>query len=120
MIAFHPFGLLRVTEEGMMLLSTARHSAAFMGFLVSCTAVALLSTFLCVRQASTVLRFLVTPIQASLSPRSTAMAAERGEGLGISDAIYHRVTELSPQAPILKAGSVAIWGNAGFLFHCLY
>lgn len=58
----------------------------------------------------------MTPLQVSLSPGSTKMVSELGEDLGILDPIYHLVTELlSPQAPILNAGPITIWGNAGFL-----
>ena len=46
----HPFGLLRATEAAMVLLRRVRLSAVFAGLPVSRTAVALLSTLLCVRQ----------------------------------------------------------------------
>lgn len=71
-----------------------------MWLLVSRTAVALLSMFLCVRQALAGFHFFVTPIQVPLSPGSTEMVSKLGEGLGISDPIHHLVTELCFLRPL--------------------
>lgn len=101
MIDFHPFGLLRVTEAEMMLLRSGEALCSLRVLPCQRTAVALLSVLLCVRQAQAGFHFFVTPIQVSLSPGSTNMASELGEGLGISDPIHHLGTELCLLRPLL-------------------
>lgn len=93
-IDFHPFGILLVTEAEMMLLRSGEALCSLRVLPCQCTAV---SAPLC----KAGFHFFVTPIQVSLSPGSTNMASELGEGLGISDPIHHLGTELCLLRPLL-------------------
>lgn len=83
---------------------------------------ALLSVFLCVQQTLAGLCFFVTLIQVSLSPGSTKMVPELGEGFGISDSIYHRAAEQCLLRLLVKARAYDYLGGmqAFFTFHCLH
>lgn len=103
-------------EAEIMPLKISEVSAALMCFLVSCTAVALLSVFLCTRHAPAGFHFFMMPHLGFSKPWINwdgPWGTWRLRNLRLHTSSGHRV--LFPQAPILKAGPIAIQGNAGFL-----